>query len=382
MPAGFDFAPDQLDFANELGLPVLIPAKRLLAAKFGVPPFSILNAREGWWQERKTAWISLGIQSELGRGDTAGSKLTMSDTLEREKPGSDQARTSAKRSTSARCFGQDLMRGEYVVGSAKANNACQPHHGHDPGPGRPPGEPCNGGDAWVSSGEQTGTSIFDPVLCELCYRWFCPPGGRILDPFAGGSVRGIVAAVLGFQYIGIELRSEQIAANQEQARTICSADMPMPEWLEGDATALDAVVRGRRFDFVFTCPPYGDLEIYSDNPADLSTMMWPQFCEAHAAVINLAIRFLMPDRFAAWVVGDFRDANGYYRAFPEKTVEQFHLAGARKYNEAILITAVGSLALRVSKQFEVARKLGKTHQNVLVFAKGDPEHASKRANGI
>src|SRR6185295_8430413 len=30
---------------------------------------------------------------------------------------------------------------------------------------------------------QTGTSIFDPVLCELAYKWFCPPGGSILDPF-------------------------------------------------------------------------------------------------------------------------------------------------------------------------------------------------------
>ena len=41
-----------------------------LAAKFGVPPFSVLNAREGGWQARKAAWIALGIQSELGRGDS------------------------------------------------------------------------------------------------------------------------------------------------------------------------------------------------------------------------------------------------------------------------------------------------------------------------
>lgn len=39
-----------------------------LAEKFGIPPFSVLNAREGWWQKRKHAWIDSGIQSELGRG--------------------------------------------------------------------------------------------------------------------------------------------------------------------------------------------------------------------------------------------------------------------------------------------------------------------------
>ena len=40
-----------------------------LSAKFMVAPFSVLNAREGWWQDRKRAWLALGIQSELGRGE-------------------------------------------------------------------------------------------------------------------------------------------------------------------------------------------------------------------------------------------------------------------------------------------------------------------------
>lgn len=39
-----------------------------LAGRFMIPPFSVLNAREGWWQDRKRAWLALGIKSELGRG--------------------------------------------------------------------------------------------------------------------------------------------------------------------------------------------------------------------------------------------------------------------------------------------------------------------------
>src|SRR5438445_1502296 len=46
----------------------------------------------------------------------------------------------------------------------------------------------------------SGTSIFDPVLCELSYRWYCARGGTILDPFSGGSVRGLVATLLGYNY--------------------------------------------------------------------------------------------------------------------------------------------------------------------------------------
>ena len=39
-----------------------------LADRFGVPPFSVLDARQGYWQDRKRAWLALGIQSEIGRG--------------------------------------------------------------------------------------------------------------------------------------------------------------------------------------------------------------------------------------------------------------------------------------------------------------------------
>lgn len=48
--------------------PSVEAAKKTLAERFGVPPFSVLDARQGYWQERKRAWLGLGIQSELGRG--------------------------------------------------------------------------------------------------------------------------------------------------------------------------------------------------------------------------------------------------------------------------------------------------------------------------
>lgn len=43
----------------------------------------------------------------------------------------------------------------------------------------------------------------------------------------------------------------------------------------------------------------------------------------------------------------------------------------------MLVTAAGSLPIRAGRQFETSRKLGKTHQNVLVFAKGDPRAATE-----
>jgi hypothetical protein len=46
-------------------------ARQTLAERFVVPPFSVLDARQGYWQDRKRAWLALGIQSELGRGENA-----------------------------------------------------------------------------------------------------------------------------------------------------------------------------------------------------------------------------------------------------------------------------------------------------------------------
>jgi hypothetical protein len=54
-------------------------ARATLAERFLVPPFSVLDARQGYWQARKSAWIALGIQSELGRGENLQSLSASND---------------------------------------------------------------------------------------------------------------------------------------------------------------------------------------------------------------------------------------------------------------------------------------------------------------
>lgn len=225
-------------------------------------------------------------------------------------------------------------------------------------------------------GHASGTSIFDPVLCELIYRWFCPPGGKIVDPFAGGSVRGIVASHLGRAYYGCELRAEQVAANQLQTDIYKN---PLPVWVCDDSKNIAAQFAAD-MDFVFSCPPYADLEVYSDKPEDLSNMPYPEFIAAYRAIIAATCGLLKPNRFACFVVGEIRDKKGNYRNFIGDTVEAFRSAGLEYYNEAILVTAVGSLPIRTNKQFRSGRKLGKTHQNILVFVKGDGKKAAAICN--
>lgn len=52
-----------------LGESLAPSTKGNLADRFMIPPFTVLSAREGAWQDRKRTWLALGIQSELGRGE-------------------------------------------------------------------------------------------------------------------------------------------------------------------------------------------------------------------------------------------------------------------------------------------------------------------------
>jgi len=217
--------------------------------------------------------------------------------------------------------------------------------------------------------EDTGASIFDPVICEIVYRWFCPEGGSVIDPFAGGSVRGIVAGYLGHFYTGIDLRKNQIAANEVQAEVI--NPVIKPKWICGNSDKITEIAPGK-YDLVFSCPPYYDLEIYSDIEGDLSNIgTYEEFITKYRCIIKQCCDMLKDNRFACFVVGDIRDKNGFYRNFVADTISAFQDNNVLLYNEAILVTAIGSLPIRITKQFG-NRKLGKCHQNVLVFYKGDP----------
>lgn len=81
-----------------------------LQERFGVPPFSVLDTRQGYWQDRKKKWKELGIKSETGRED-------------------------------------DLI-GDGIK-QLNINNKSN----------------------------MSATSIFDPVLCEIAYKWYCTEGG-------------------------------------------------------------------------------------------------------------------------------------------------------------------------------------------------------------
>ena len=224
--------------------------------------------------------------------------------------------------------------------------------------------------------EDNTVSIFDATLCEKMYEWFCPKKGRVLDPFAGGSVRGIVATEMGFIYNGIDLSDEQIEANKKQS--------DKPNWITGDSEWVIDSIYDKTQDFVFTCPPYYDLEKYTDNPADLSNMNADSFDKKYYSILKKAAAKLKDNRFFAVVVSEVREQSvtgnykiGKYKGLVWKTIRACEEAGLHFYNDMILFNSQHQAARVVDTYFKRNRKVASVHQNILVFVKGNPDIAAE-----
>jgi hypothetical protein len=223
------------------------------------------------------------------------------------------------------------------------------------------------------------TSTFDPVLTEIIYRWWSPVGGVVLDPFAGGSVRGCVAAITGRAYHGVDLSAAQIDANEDTAHRLrAEFTGPPPVWHEHDSSRWQPDIAA---DLVMSCPPYGTLERYSDDPRDLSTMRFEAFVNPYRSAIERSVARLREDRFAVFVVGNYREGN-VLRDLVGVTVDAFNRSGATYYGDLVLKNATSTAAMRASATFNAGRKPITVHQHVCVFVKGDWRRAAAAAEQV
>jgi len=286
-------------------------AHRSLQDSFIVPPFSVLDTRQGYWRERKQHWRAL-------IGDNGESREGLINEIREYKKDKGYSKIYSKE-------------------RVKPNSATN------------------------------GVSILDPVLAELASLWFGLPNSNTFDPFAGDSVFGYVSSYLGNRFTGIELRREQADLNNERikgfpSKYICDDGQNVLQHIAPDSQ-----------DLLFSCPPYFDLEVYSDLQNDASNQKeYADFLKILKNAFTSAVQCLRENRFAVIVVGDVRDRAGFYRRFVDDIKDIFAASGMLLYNELILVEALGTLPQRVAKFME-HRKIGKCHQNVLVFYKGKPK---------
>ena len=308
--------------------------------RFVVPPFSILDTRKGYWQARKKMWRELIGDMGESREDTLITSIEF-------KYNDLYQRTYKHRKELGVSFKEYLDK--YVPDDVKEREASKVMF--------------------------KGVSLFDPVLSEICCRWFTPEAGaKIFDCFAGDTYKGLVFGQCGYEFTGIELRQEQVDINN---RALADRSLPV-KYICDDGRNVAKYFDAESQDLLFSCPPYFDLEHYSDLENDASNQKsYDDFIQIlHDAFVS-AISCLKENRFAVIVVGDVRDKrSGFYYDFCGDIKRIFKDVGMNLYNEIILIETGASTALRASRYMDT-RKVAKMHQNILVFYKGNPKDIKK-----
>lgn len=212
----------------------------------------------------------------------------------------------------------------------------------------------------------TGThSVFPAPLMEMIIaRYGGPVGSHILDAFAGGPPRGLVSCIMGHKYTGFEIRQDQIDENEALLKTL---KLTGARYINGDGRFLEV---DEQFDCAITCPPYFDLEVYSEQPNDLSTMeSYSSFNASMWLCAQAHFDRIKAGGFVCFIVGLFRDKKtGELIDFPAHTVENFREAGFTYWQHIILSKNFASAAVRASNAWK-GHKLVPRHENLLVFRK-------------
>lgn len=312
-----------------------------LQDRFVVPPFSVLDTRKGYWQARKKLW-----REKIGdMGESRNDKLITSPEIKYKDL---YLKTRKHREELGISFREYIDK--YVPADVLAHEESK-----------------------VLS---AGVSLFDPVLSEIMCRWFTPnEHSAIFDCFAGDTQKGLVFALCGHSFRGIELRPEQVEINN---RVINGRGLDIA-YICDDGQNVAQHIAPDSQDLLFSCPPYYDLEVYSDDPKDASNQgTYGDFIKILDRAFKAALGCLRENRFAVIVVGDVRDKKtGFYYDFCGDIKRIFREAGVYLYNECILVETGASTALRASRYMD-SRKVGKMHQNVLIFYKGNPAGIKKQ----
>lgn len=211
----------------------------------------------------------------------------------------------------------------------------------------------------------TGThSVFPAPLMEMIIvRYGGPRGSHILDAFAGGPPRGLVSCIMGHRYTGFEIRPEQIDENEALLKKL---KLKGARYVQSDGRLLDI---DDSFDCAITCPPYYDLEVYSDRPEDISTAAdYSSFNGSMWLCAQSHFERLKPGAFACIIVGLFRDKRGELIDFPAHTVDNFREAGFQYWQHIILSKNFASAAVRAGNAWK-GHKLVPRHENLLIFRK-------------
>ncbi len=212
-------------------------------------------------------------------------------------------------------------------------------------------------------GSKTGTSIFNPHLAMMILSAYCPQNARIYDAFGGGGTRAIVAASMGHDYTGVEIRYEEVRRVIERG-----LELGLKYQIECcDSSKYE--IEPNSYDFSYSCPPYYDLEVYSKVEGDMSNAAtYSDFLNMLTGSLKITFDGLKPGAMCVWVVGNFRDKRGALTHFSGDTARLGREVGFIFHDE-IIWWGASNAAFQRAGQFSANRKSVRVHENILIFIK-------------
>jgi len=155
-------------------------------------------------------------------------------------------------------------------------------------------------------------SSFHPLLAARIYQYWGDPGCTVLDPMSGRSTRMVIASMMGYKYIGIEIEPsiyQELLNTKERLQRmaeIAGADIGEIDIRLGDGCKL-AGIPDESIDLIASCPPFWSLEKYGQTHGQLSMEpSYESFLERMRECARNCFRVLKPHKFCCMVVADFR----------------------------------------------------------------------------
>lgn len=212
-------------------------------------------------------------------------------------------------------------------------------------------------------GFNNSASIFNPHLAQMILSAYCPSKAKIYDAFGGGGTRGFIATAMGHDYTGVELRQDEVdRIKQRQVELNSYFNIVCC-----DSTKYE--IEPYAYDFSYTCPPYYNLEVYSDSEEDLSNAgTYEDFLNMLEESLNINYRGMKDNSLSVWVVGNFRDKKGNLTHFNGDLARLGKKVGFKLHDEIIFWGASGNASQRCG-QFEANRKIVRVHESLIIFKK-------------
>jgi len=179
-------------------------------------------------------------------------------------------------------------------------------------------------------------SEFNPLIAENIINFWSDEGDTILDPFAGRT-RPWVAGLKHRKYIGFEVSPIVHAA------TMKVIEEGKDKFDEGYYPTLycdDAMSMNKYnlppISFIFSCPPYFNLEEYESVSGQLSDIKdYNKFLIQYKEIMKLAVDKLKDNGFCALVVGDYRVGDKFVN-LDHDTVRIMEELGVQLWDKIIL----------------------------------------------